>query len=76
VRYHQVIGERLGQGGYASVYKALNLKTGEFVAVKELLLADEDQSQPVAGALPNDQRTVIMVRSPTTPAIAIAQGSR
>jgi hypothetical protein len=44
----QVIGDQLGRGGFASVYKALNLKTGEFVAIKELPIDDIAGSEQLA----------------------------
>lgn len=33
------LGERIGRGAFATVYKAIDLKTGEFVAIKEIPLA-------------------------------------
>lgn len=36
----QVLGDCLGKGAFGSVYKALNLGTGEAVAIKQIRLGD------------------------------------
>lgn len=41
----------LGKGGFGTVYKALNLETGDFVAIKQVKL----------GNIPKDQLNSIMV---------------
>ena len=41
----QVLGDSLGKGAFGSVYKALNLGTGEAVAVKQVKLGDLPRSE-------------------------------
>ena len=38
--------EKLGEGTYGVVYKAQNLETGEFVAIKKIRLEKEDDGVP------------------------------
>ena len=38
--------EKLGEGTYGVVYKALNQETGEFVAIKKIRLEKEDDGVP------------------------------
>lgn len=38
--------EKLGEGTYGIVYKAQNLETGEFVAIKKIRLEKEDDGVP------------------------------
>ena len=38
--------EKLGEGTYGVVYKALNKETGEFVAIKKIRLEKEDDGVP------------------------------
>ena len=38
--------EKLGEGTYGVVYKALNLETGETVAIKKIRLEKEDDGVP------------------------------
>jgi len=38
--------EKLGEGTYGVVYKAQNLMTGEFVAIKKIRLEKEDDGVP------------------------------
>jgi serine/threonine protein kinase len=38
--------EKLGEGTYGVVYKAMNLQTGEFVAIKKIRLEKEDDGVP------------------------------
>jgi serine/threonine protein kinase len=38
--------ERLGEGTYGVVYKAINLETGETVAIKKIRLEKEDDGVP------------------------------
>ena len=38
--------EKLGEGTYGVVYKAQNLQTGEFVAIKKIRLEKEDDGVP------------------------------
>ena len=39
-------GSTLGEGTYGVVYKAQNLETGEFVAIKKIRLEKEDDGVP------------------------------
>jgi serine/threonine protein kinase len=38
--------EKLGEGTYGVVYKAINLETGETVAIKKIRLEKEDDGVP------------------------------
>ena len=38
--------EKLGEGTYGIVYRAQNLETGEFVAIKKIRLEKEDDGVP------------------------------
>lgn len=38
--------QKLGEGTYGVVYKAQNLETGEFVAIKKIRLEKEDDGVP------------------------------
>lgn len=38
--------EKLGEGTYGVVYKALNQQTGEYVAIKKIRLEKEDDGVP------------------------------
>lgn len=38
--------EKLGEGTYGVVYKAQNLETGEYVAIKKIRLEKEDDGVP------------------------------
>lgn len=38
--------EKLGEGTYGVVYKAQNLQTGEYVAIKKIRLEKEDDGVP------------------------------
>ena len=38
--------EKLGEGTYGIVYKAQNLETGEYVAIKKIRLEKEDDGVP------------------------------
>jgi len=38
--------EKLGEGTYGLVYKAQNIETGEFVAIKKMKLEKEDDGVP------------------------------
>lgn len=48
----QTLGDCLGKGAFGSVYRALNMGTGQTVAVKQVRLSD----------LPKSELRVIMVR--------------
>jgi len=39
------LGDSLGKGAFGSVYKALNLGTGEAVAIKQIKLGDLPRSE-------------------------------
>lgn len=49
---YQQLGDCLGKGAFGSVFRALNMGTGETVAVKQVKLAD----------LPKSELRVITVR--------------
>lgn len=40
-----MLGDSLGKGAFGSVYKALNLGTGEAVAIKQIKLGDLPKSE-------------------------------
>ena len=50
---YQQLGDCLGKGAFGSVFRALNMGTGETVAVKQVKLAD----------LPKSELRVITVRN-------------
>ena len=39
----QQIGNVIGKGGYGKVFKGLNMRNGQFVAIKEVVLSQETQ---------------------------------
>lgn len=41
----QRLGEKLGQGAFAAVYKGINWGTGEAVAIKQIKIADLPKSE-------------------------------
>ena len=49
----QQLGDEIGKGGFGTVFKGLNVKTGDFVAIKRMSLRnvdmDEIQSMQVRG---------------------------
>lgn len=45
------LGDRIGRGAFAAVYKAIHLKTGEFVAIKQIPLARIKAVESVMGEI-------------------------
>lgn len=45
------LGDRIGRGAFAAVYKAIHLKTGEFVAIKQIPLAKIKAVESVMGEI-------------------------
>ena len=42
-RYNFTLKDIIGKGGFASVYKALDLKTNEYVALKQIYFENEEE---------------------------------
>ena len=52
-KYYQIIGDRIGKGAFGSVYKAKNLATNEFVAIKviDIDITNEEAENGIKGLI-------------------------